>query len=237
MHRFAWTPTDEVLEHANVTRLQRRADADDYWQLVKRSQEDPEWFWPLVVEDLGLQFSRPWEQVMDVMRGPEWATWFVGGRLNIAWNCVHRWAHSERRDETAAVFAAEDGSRAELTFGELSEAVTRLAEGLASLGVAEGDVVALFLPMAPEVAIASHACAHLGAIQLPVFSGFAAPAVAARLQHSEAKVVVTADGSLRRGRDVPMKELVDEADAGPPLVVHVSVWRQRGGGAVRPSGG
>jgi acetyl-CoA synthetase len=226
MHRFAWTPTDEVLEHANVTRLQRRAGADDYWELVKRSQEDPEWFWPLVVDDLGLQFSRPWEQVMDVMRGPEWATWFVGGRLNIAWNCVHRWARSERRDETAAVFAAEDGSRADLTFGDLSEAVTRLAEGLASRGVVEGDVVALFLPMSPEVAIASHACAHLGAIQLPVFSGFAAPAVAARLQDSEAKVIITADGSLRRGRAQPMKEIVDQALVDSPSVEHVVVWRR-----------
>src|SRR5439155_548716 len=96
--------------------------------------------------------------------------------------------------------------------------------------------VALFLPMSPQVAIASHACAHLGAIQVPIFSGFAAPAIAARLQHSEAKVVVTADGSLRRGREVPMKALVDEALAESPLVEHVVVWRRLGSAAPMTGG-
>src|SRR4029079_17065254 len=109
--------------------------------------------------------------------------------------------------------------------------VTRLAETLAELGVQAGDRGALCLPMSPEVAIASHACAHLGAIQVPVFSGFAAPAIAARLQASEAKVVITADGSLRRGREVPMKALVDEAVHAPPSVEHVVVWRGLGNGA------
>src|SRR4029077_5402441 len=122
------------------------------------------------------------------------------------------------------------GQRRSLSYREVSDEVTRLAEALARLGVEPGDRVALFLPMSPEVAIASHACAHLGAIQVPIFSGFAAPAIAARLQHSEAKVVVTADGSLRRGREVPMKALVDEALEESPSVEHVVVWRRLGGG-------
>ncbi len=224
-----WTPGKEVLAHANVVRLMRRHGIGDYWELVRRSQEEPEWFWPAAIEDMGLEFFEPWQQVLDDSRGPEWATWFVGGRLNIAWNCVHRWARGGRANAVAAVFAGEDGSRWEVTFAEMSDAVTRFAEGLASLGVGEGDVVALFLPMSPEVAIASHACAHLGAIQMPIFSGFAAPAVAARLQDSGAKVVVTADGSLRRGREVPMKEIVDEAVAESPSVEHVVVWPRLGG--------
>ena len=216
------------MERANVTRLQRLAGVDDYWELVSRSQEDPEWFWPLVVKDLGLEFSRRWDRVVDTTRGPEWATWFIGGRLNIASNCVHRWVDSPRRNEIGAVFAGEDGARHEWTFAELSDAVTRLAEGLVSLGVREGDVVALYLPMSPEVAIASHACAHIGAIQLPIFSGFAAPAVAARLQDADAKVVITADGSLRRDRVQPMKATVDDALASAPSVEHVIVWRRLG---------
>ena len=228
MAEVAWRPTEDVLRHANVVRLMRRHGFDDYWELVRRSQEDPEWFWSAVVADLGIEFSRPWERVLDDSRGPEWTTWFVGGKLNIAWNCVHRWAQSDRRNDVAAVFAGEDGERRELTFGELSREVTRLAEGLASLGVGEGDAVALFLPMSPEVAIASHACAHLGAIQVPIFSGFAAPAVAARLRDACAKVVVTADGSLRRGRQLAMKEIVDEAVAEAPSVEHVVVWRRLG---------
>ncbi len=227
MAEIVWRPTGEVLERANVVRLMRRHGFDDYRELVRRSQDDPEWFWPAAVEDMGLDFSTRWERVVDDSRGPEWATWFVGGRLNIAENCVHRWARS-RPEAVGAVFAGEDGTRREVTFAELSAEVTRLAEGLASLGVRAGDAVAIYLPMSPEVAIASHACAHLGAIQVPIFSGFAAPAVAARLQDSEAKVVITADGSLRRGRELPTKEVVDEALAQSPSVEHVVVWRRLG---------
>jgi acetyl-CoA synthetase len=220
-------PDSETLERANVVRLMRAHDFDDYWELLRRSQEEPEWFWPAVVEDLGLEFAEPWRQIVDLSRGPEWATWFTGAKLNIAWNCVHRWA--ERRPKaTAAVFVGEDGARRTWTYAELSLEVTRLAEGLVALGVEPGDRVAIYLPMAPEVAIASHACAHIGAVQVPVFSGFAAPSVATRLQDAEAKVVVTADASLRRGRELAMKKVVDEAAAESPSVEHVVVWRRLG---------
>src|SRR5438034_6866335 len=217
-------------------RLARRLGFDDYWELVRFSAEEPERFWPEAISDMGLEFSQPWEQVLDVSRGPEWARWFVGGKLNLAWNCVHRWARGERADADAAVWQSEDGERRAVTYRELSGEVTRFAEALAALGVEAGDRVALFLPMSPEVAIASHACAHLGAIQVPIFSGFAAPAIAARLQHSGAKVVVTADGSLRRGREVPMKELVDEALAESPSVERVVVWRRLGSEAPMTAG-
>ncbi len=235
MAEVIWRPTDDVLARANVVRLMRRHGIESYRELVRRSQEDPEWFWPAAIEDLGLEFSTPWNEVLDRSGGPEWTTWFVGGRLNIARNCVHRWAES-RPDAVAAVFAGENDDRREVTFAELSGEVTRLAEGLAGLGVGAGDTVAIFLPMSPEVAIASHACAHLGAIQVPVFSGFAAPAVAARLQDSEARVVITADGSLRRGRELPMKAVVDDALAESPSVEHVVVWRRLGGDAPMEDG-
>jgi acetyl-CoA synthetase len=224
-----WRPSDEVRDGSNAMRLARRLGFDDYWELVRFSAEEPDRFWPEAIADMGLEFARAWDQVCDLSRGPEWATWFVGGRLNLAWNCVHRWARGPRANAPAAVWQSEDGARSALTYAELSDAVTRFAEALAALGVEAGDRVALFLPMSPEVAIASHACAHLGAVQVPIFSGFAAPAIAARLQHSEAKVVVTADGSLRRGREVPMKELVDTALAESPSVEHVVVWRRLGG--------
>src|SRR5919204_1177451 len=133
-----WTPSAEVLERANVVRLMRRVEVDDYRELVRRSAEEPDWFWPEAVADMGLEFSRPWERVVDVSRGPEWATWFVGGRLNIAWNCVHRWAE-RRPDAVGAIFRGEDGARRELTFAELSTQVTKLAEALVRLGVEPGD--------------------------------------------------------------------------------------------------
>ncbi len=218
--QIVWRPDEATVEHANVTRLLRRAGEADYDALVRRSWEEPDWFWPLVVEDLGLEFGRPWEQVIDASRGPEWAKWFVGGRVSIAHNCVHRWA-ARRPDGVAVVGLDEGGARRELTFAELSRDVTRLAEELAALGVTAGDRVAIFLPMSPEVAVASHAVAHLGAIQVPVFSGFAAPAVAQRLQASEAKVVITQRSSTRRGKEVPMLEIVEEALESSPCVEHV----------------
>ena len=226
-----WRPSDEVRDGTNAMRLARRLGFDDYGELVRFSADEPERFWPEAIADMGLEFSRAWDEVCDLSRGPEWATWFVGGRLNLAWNCVHRWAQGERADADAAVWQSEEGERQALTYRQLSEEVTRFAEALAALGVEAGDRVALFLPMSPQVAIASHACAHLGAIQVPIFSGFAAPAIAARLQHAEAKVVVTADGSLRRGREVPMKALVDAALAESPSVERVVVWRRLGNDA------
>ncbi|HEY2327202.1 MAG TPA: AMP-binding protein, partial [Gaiellaceae bacterium] len=213
-----WRPDEETLERANATRLVRRAGARDYRDLVRRSVEDPAWFWPLAVEDMGLEFSTPWEHVFDDSQGPEWTTWFVGGKVSIAHNCVHRWARITPA-ATAAVGISEDGARRELTFAELSRDVTRLAEQLATLGVGVGDRVAIFLPMSPEVAIASHAIAHLGAIQVPVFSGFAAPAVKQRLDASEAKVVITQESSSRRGKQIPMLDVVRETGVDVQVVL------------------
>jgi len=158
---IVWRPDAGTLAQANVTRLLARAGVADYETLVRRSAEEPDWFWPLVVEDLGLEFAEPWREVVDLSRGLAWATWFTGGKVSIPHNCVHRWA-AATPERVAAVGLGEDGSRRELTFAELSRDVTRLAEHLAALGVGAGDRVAIFLPMSPEVAIASHACAHLG---------------------------------------------------------------------------
>src|SRR5262249_43984539 len=148
------------------------------------------------------------------------------GKVNLAGSCVHKWAAGELAEEEAAVWQSEDGLRVALTWRELSEEVYRLAEGLASIGIGAGDAVGIFLPMSPQVAIASHACAHIGAVQVPIFSGFAAPAIAARLADAKAKALITADGSLRRGQIVPMKEIADEALRSAPTVTHTVVWQR-----------
>ncbi len=222
-----WIPTAEQLATANVSRLAQLLDCDDYDALHHISIQKPDRFWRAVVADLGIPLARGWDAVLDESLGIEWTTWFRGARLNVADACVHRWA-DERSGDEAAVWVPEEGDRRSLTWAELSHEVRRLAEALRRLGVGEGDAVGIFLPMAPEAAIASHACAHLGAIQVPIFSGFAGPAVSSRLADARAKVVLTADASYRRGRLVPMKDVLDDALAHAPTVERVVVWRRAG---------
>jgi acetyl-CoA synthetase len=216
MSGYVWTPTREQIEQANVSRLQRKLGCADYHELHRVSVGDPERFWPVVVEDLEIEFAAPWSMVLDESDGVEWAKWFVGGRLNVAWNCVHKWRDLPGE---AAVFRGEDGTRAALSWPELSRQVTQVAERLVELGVEPGDRVAIFMPMSPAVAVASHACAHVGAVQVPIFSGFAAPAIRARLDDSQARVVIAADWSLRRGKRVEMLEIAGDANDAAELLV------------------
>jgi acetyl-CoA synthetase len=215
------------VERANVTRLMRAHGLGSYDELISRSRQDVEWFWDAVVKDLGIEFFDPYAKVLDVSKGIPWATWFTGGSVNLAHNCVDRWAE-RTPDHVAIVWEGEEGAVRRVTYAELREMADRLANGLRSLGVETGDRVGIFMPMAPETVAATLACAKLGAVYLPIFSGFAADAVAVRLQDADAKVLITADGTLRRGRVVPMKETADEAVAMSPTVQHTIVWGRLG---------
>ena len=224
---FAWTPTAEQLAAANIGRLARSLGCESYEDLHRMSLDEPDAFWRAVVADLDIPLVRDWDAVLDAANGIEWTTWFEGARLNLADACVHRWAR-ELPDGEAAVWMPEEGGRRALTWAELSRQVRRLAEALHELGIREGDIVGTFLPMAPEAAIASHACAHIGAVQVPIFSGFAGPAVSSRLADAGAKAVITADASYRRGKLVAMKGVLDEALVDAPSVESVVVWRRAG---------
>src|SRR5918999_3205343 len=212
MSEFVWTPTSEYIENANVTRLMRGHGIDDYFELVERSQDDPEWFWDAVIDDLGLEFATPYERVLDDSRGPMWPRWFVGGKINLTYNCIDRHL-PERSGRPALLWEGEDGTTRSLNYSVLNDAAARVANGLTALGVGRGEAVAVYMPMIPEAAVAAYAIARIGAVYLPIFSGFGAPAIATRLNDSGAKVLLTADGFLRRGDRVPMKETADEAVA------------------------
>jgi acetyl-CoA synthetase len=199
-----------------------------YEELVKRSSEDPEWFWDAVIDYLPIEFETPYSAVLDLSNGPAFPLWFVGARLNLAWNCVGRHVLAGRGEIDAIRFEREDGRQGALTYAQLAADVSRLADGLASLGVSEGDRVALIMPMTPEAVTAFYAVAHIGAIVVLVFSGLSSAAIAERLRDSQAVCVITADACHRRGRKVPLKETINAAVADVPSVRHVVVHRYDG---------
>lgn len=220
---YVWLPTAERVDRANVTRLARTVGAAALGDLRARSVADVEWYWDAAVRDLGLPFRTPYTRVLDTSRGVEHPDWFVGSSLNIVDACVGRWQGESDRDRAAVIHEAEDGVVTTLTFGELSDQVARAAGGLARLGVGRGDTVALFLPMIPEAAVALYAVASLGAIIVPLFSGFAPQAIAARIRDAEAKVAITATSTVRRGKQIAMKAQLDEALGDCPSIEHVVV--------------
>ena len=223
-----WRPTQEYLTRSRLLGFMRRHGIEKYPEFLQRSVDDPEWFWAAVVEDIDFQFYEPFRQVLDLSRGKEWARWFTGGRLNYVHNALDKHAAGPARHRTAIRWEGEEGQTRSLTYGELDEEVRRLADVLMSLGVSKGDRVGLFMPMSPEVAAASLAVSKIGAIYIPLFSGFNASAIATRLNDAEARLLITADGFYRRGQIVPMKETADEAVRRSPSVEHVLVYRRTG---------
>ncbi|HEX4213025.1 MAG TPA: AMP-binding protein [Candidatus Dormibacteraeota bacterium] len=222
-----WRPGPELRSRS---RLQRFLDANglaDVAALNARAAEDVEWFWRAAVEDVGIHFDRPFDRVVDLSQGKEWATWWRGGLMNIAASCIDRHL-AGRGGDPAVIWEGEPGDTRTLTFAELDREVSRLAAGLRSLGVEEQDRIGLFLPMLPETAVALLACARIGAIVIPLFSGFGPEAIKSRLEDGGARVLLCADGFHRKGRVVPMKEVADQAVARCPTVEHVVVLRRVG---------
>ncbi|MCE3551076.1 AMP-binding protein [Pseudonocardia sp. RS11V-5] len=221
---YVWTPGPDYLESARVARFARRHGIEGIATLRERSVADVGWYWGAVVEDLGLPFSSPYTQVLDDSQGITDPDWFVGGELNVADACLARWAADpEFRDRPAVVHEDERGAVDGLTFAELDDRVRRVAAGLRELGVGRGDAVALYLPMAAEAVVAFYAAARLGAVLVPLFSGFAAGAVASRLDDADVRVVIVAASTVRRKRTVAMLPTVREAVRHCPGVRHLVV--------------
>ena len=226
--RYIWQPPADVVERARATAFMREHGIPDWRALIARSQDDIEWFWDAAVEHLGIEFFEPYERVLDVSRGPAWPRWFVGGTVNLTHNCVDRHAATAAATRTAVIWESEDGRVESMTYAELSAEVNRLANALLELGVRRGDAVGLFLPMSIQIVAGFYAIAKIGAIVVPIFSGFAAPAVAARLADAGAVALLTADAVPRRGKPVAMKAIADQAVAEVPSVRSLVVWSRLG---------
>jgi acetyl-CoA synthetase len=209
-YEIVWQPDDDRAAATNTRRFMDRHGIDDLEELHARSVADSEWFWPAVIEFLGIPFDRRPTLIRDTSRGEPWTTWFVDGRFNLSRACVDRWAEATP-GAVAVKSQRESGEIAEVTFAELADLVARLAGTLRSMGVRRGEAVAVYLPMTLEAVAAMLAVARIGGIFIPIFSGYAAEAVASRLFDPAPKVVVCANAFTRRGKTVPMKDTADQA--------------------------
>ncbi|HEX5015254.1 MAG TPA: AMP-binding protein [Candidatus Limnocylindrales bacterium] len=218
----AWRPSPELLAESRLAGLLRASGMGDLESLQARAVKDPAWFWSAAVADLDLSWARPPTATVELSRGPEWATWWTGARFNHAIAATAP-AAAREPDAEAVAWEGEDGSIRRLSNKELAAAVERAARMFLAEGVRPGDRVGVFLPMLPETVVATLALSRIEAIFTPIFSGYGAPAVATRLRDCAATVLVTADGFLRRGSRVPMKQAADEAVAASPSVKRVIV--------------
>src|SRR5580658_3858266 len=203
--------------------FKQRANCNDP-EIYDRAANNPEGFWAEQAKNL--DWFAPWQKVLE-WNAP-WAKWFVGGKINVAYNCVDRHAHSARRNKAAIIWEGEPGDSRVLTFGMLEREVNRFANSLKSLGVVKGDRVAIYMGMVPELAIAMLACAKIGAAHSVVFGGFSAEALRERINDAKAKILITADGAWRRGTAVPLKASVDDALTGTPTIAKVVVLERVG---------
>ena len=187
--------------------------------IYARAAQDPEAFWAGFAREL--EWIKPFSKVLEW--NPPEAKWFADGKLNVSANCLDRHVRSWRRNKAAFIWEGEPGDRRTLTYFDLYRQVCQFANVLKSLGVRKGDRVALYLPLVPELAIAMLACARLGAIHSVVFGGFSAESLRDRINDSQCKVLVTADGGWRRGQIVPLKHMADEALKETPSIEHVII--------------
>jgi len=225
---IAWKPNPEWIEQSNLKRFMDRHGIASYEDLLARSVADVAWFWDAVIEDLDIEFCEPYTRIMDTGRGVPFTSWCTGGKMNIVHNCLDKWLHTDVAERTALRWEGEDGTRKNLTYSELNAEVCRCANALRSLGLGKGDAVGLYMPMTPEIVVAFLAVIKIGGVILPLFSGYGPSAIATRLNDAGAKALFIADGSSRRGRQIPMKPAVDEALKTVPTVAHVIVHRHLG---------
>ena len=221
-----WRPSKEVIERSRLKRFMDQHGIAMFADLLKHADDDIDWFWDAAVKDIDVAFYRDYDKVVDLSEGKAWARWWIGARMNIVQSCLDRHRDADDRDKTAIIWEGEPGEVRRLTYRELDQQVSRLAGALRRLGIAKGDRIGIFMPMCPEVAVSVLAAAKIGAVIIPLFSGYGPEAIATRMRDGEAKLLICADGFYRRGQVVAMKETADRALVSCPSVRKVIVHRR-----------
>jgi acetyl-CoA synthetase len=214
-----WYPTPEYIRGSHLENVMQamgiKLDAADpetaYGAFYRRSIAEPEAFWRATLDEIGVEWFEPFTRVVDLLNGLQWPHWFPDGKLNLVHNALFRHLKTSRGGQHAIIWEGEDGAVVRLSYAELGREVGRAANALRKLGISQGDRVALFLPMLPETAIAALAIAYIGAVLVPIFSGYGAEAAAVRLRDSNAKLLITADAFYRRGQVVRIAEYARQA--------------------------
>jgi len=223
--------SSEIRRTSNLANFLRHVEMPDYETLLQRSNDDPEWFWQTLLDYFGVVFDAPAKQFRNAEKGPEHIDWCVDAKANLTRTCLDRQIEAGLGDNEAISWSNEAGDKRSWSYTQLLEESCRVANALASRGVGPGDAVGIFMPMIPEVSAAFMGAARLGAIIVPLFSGFAAPAIATRLNDADAKAVLTTDATVRAGRITPMEPVLIEALASVPSVETVISLRRFGGKA------
>jgi acetyl-CoA synthetase len=223
MSTVSWSPDEQVKQRAQLTRFLTANGFSGFEDLYRFSVTNIPEFTEQVLKFLRLQFHRPYSQVLDVSAGDPWARWCVGGGLNIAQSCL---CHDPTRP--AVIWEGEEGTSRTLSYGELTAQVQAASSGLRKLGVQKGDAIAIHLPMLPETVTSLIAAAQIGAVAVPLFSGYGPAAIESRIRDVQAKVVITCDAFPRRGRPVPARSVIEQAVRNCPSVEHVIVVNRLG---------
>src|SRR3954462_14232291 len=211
-------PSEEFRQTAHIK------SAEEYERIYRESVEQPEKFWARIASEL--HWFKPWDKVLE-WKNP-WAKWFVGGQINLSYNCLDRHVQTSRKNKIAILCESEPGEVRTLTYQQLHREVQKFANVLKSLGVKKGDRVAIYMGMTPELPIAMLACARIGAPHTVIFGGFAAHALIDRIHDSQATAVITQDGAFRRGAEVKLFPAVEEALKSCPSVKSVVVYKRTG---------
>ncbi len=221
--QIAWTPTAEVIEKAQLTKFMQQVGVKTWDELYQFSIRDVEKYTAEVLKFLDIKFDPPYEKLLDTSEGIEWSKWCVGGGLNISEMCLDRWIGTEIENQAAIIWEGEEGEIREVSYRELIDEVEICSASMRNVGLGKGDPIGIHMPMVPETVVALLSIARIGAVAVPVFSGYGVDAIASRLNAVKAKALFSCDGFPRRGKNVDALSIIDEV---LPRVCSIKrIWR------------